>query len=135
MEASGPVEAMPRDELDVAAVEVGQQPIAVELDLVQPIIASGHDGGDRGKLWLDGTEHRCPACAWVCGNVDGFHSGTILTRWRRLGNHRSKEAVSSHRGCLARHFEVTFTPEVFHGRDYSSTLLASLRPRQGPFIL
>jgi len=36
---------------------------------------------------------------------------------------------------LARHFEVTFTLEVFHGRDYSSTLLVSLRPRPGPLIL
>src|SRR5262249_33574525 len=55
-----PVHAVAGDETGVAALDGGQEAVAVELDLVDPLVAFGRGGDERGELRLEGARERRP---------------------------------------------------------------------------
>ncbi len=55
-----PVEAAPGDETRLTAIDEGDRPVTIELDLVQPSVAFGRRFGPRGELRGNAFRHRGP---------------------------------------------------------------------------
>src|SRR5260221_7115540 len=96
-ELVGPVMAVAAEELRLAAADAADHAIAVELDLVQPVVALRHVGDQRRQLRQDLFRQRCLACVLDGGRVDPG-GGRLRTfadyRRGRVGAGRVPHAVA-----------------------------------------